>query len=590
VVGIIVVGLIAITSIVAPRIGNKSSDEPAATVVVTPPAPAPPAAAKEDRTMVAVLPFDNQGSADDEYFAEGVTEEITARLASLRNLGVIARTSVEAYKDSRKPVHDIGRELGVDYVLEGTVRWQRGGDVDRVRVTPQLVRVSDGTNVWADVYDEPMTAVFRVQSTIARTVAQKLDVALHEPEQAAMDVAPTDNIEAYDAYLKGMRLKDNWNSERDLRVAAGQFEKAVALDPDFLMAYARLSEVCADMIWFTHDQSEHRVAASKRAAERAMDIDPDDADARWATGWYYYHAKRDLDNALRYLEPVLEERPNSSPALGAVAYVQRRQGRFEEALANLLRAAELSPNDHTLQYSVGETMVYMRRWAEARPYLDRTTELRPEFVFGRMAKVMSYVFEGDILKARREATELSETFGVEEWGGMQAWVEYLLRDFDAYFAFSKDIAPADNNSFYRPRELTDGIVYRIQGNMDAARKSFEVARDDILGKLESGPDDFRYHAAIGVAYAGLGMRQEAVRHADRAIQLLPPAQDALRAGERRRELAVTLILLGDYDEAIDQLEIIMAIPSNFSEYLLKKDPVFDPLRDNPRFKALFSSS
>lgn len=591
IVAIIVGGLIAVTALVAPHLDRTKPGGDMSLTIPDAPARGAQVPSSDDRVKIAVLPFKNQGVAEDEYFADGVTEEITARLATVRELGVIARTSVEQYKKTGKGTRAIGRELGVDYVLEGTVRWERGdGAVSRVRVTPQLINVDKGTSVWADVYDEPMTAVFKVQSNISKAVVEQLGVAMLEPEQAALDATPTDNIEAYDAYLKGMGLKDHWNSAQDMRVAASQFERATSLDPDFLMAFVRLSEVNADMVWFALDQSQQRVETSRRAAERAIAIAPNSPDANWAMGWYYYHGRRDLDNALSYLEPVLEKRPNSSDAHAAVAYVQRRQGRFDEANANLLRAVELSPNDQTLWYSIGETYTFVREYAKGRPYLDRATELRPELPFAAITKVFGYLLEGDLLNAHREAAALCDVFGVEDQGALQASVELARRDYDSFFAISAKATPSDNNSIYRPVALLDGVAYLAQGKRAAAKESFQAARFDLEAKALEDPADFRYQGALGVAYAGLGMKDEALKHANRAIELMPPSSDAMRSSDRRYELAWTMILLGDYDAAIDQLEVMMSTPSWMSAPYLRANPVFDPLRDNPRFQALLTSS
>jgi len=590
IVTIVVGGLIAIAAIVSPQLGKRGSDQPAQTAVVEDKAPKTTGSQSTDRIKIAVLPFANLGNSDDEYFADGITEEITARLGSVRELGVVSRSSVEKYKGSNKSARDVGRELETDYVLAGTVRWSREADTaNRVKVTPELVRVSDGTNVWSDVFDEPMTAVFKMQSTIAKTVVSQLDIAINEPEQAAMESRLTDNIEAYDTYLKGMRLKDNWNSSQDMRVAVSQFEKATSLDPDFTMAYVRLSEVNADMIWFRHDDSQTRVEASRRAAERALTISPESPDAKWAMGWHYYHARRDYENALRYLIPVLDLRPNSADAHSAVAYVQRRQGRFEEALANLITASELEPNDATLWYSVGETYNFLREYAKARPYLTHGDELRPEFPYGRISKVLSFIMEGDLLNARREARALTAVFGPEEVGSLEARVELLLRDYDSFFAIIKESATMEGNSNFRPPELWQALAHHILGNDAESKKSFAEAVVVLSKKLEES-DDFRYHGAIGVAYAGLGEREKAMSHADRALQLMPPSSDAMRGSDRRFELAYTMILLGDQEAAIDQLELILSMPSYYSKEFFRKDPMLDKLRNNPRFKALTGTS
>lgn len=260
---------------------------------------------------LVVLPFENLGSPNDEYFADGMTDEITARLAGLAGLAMIARQSAMLYKGGKTP-QQIGEELDVDYLLEATVSWQRGPEHrNRIRIRPQLIRTRDAIQVWADVYDEDVTEVFAVQSRIANRVVEGLGVALLEHERRAMTAAPTSNTEAHDYYLRGLQYlnqSEQLFDARNMRIAVQLFEKAIALDPKFAHAHAALSRAHWNLYWFASDRSEERLAAMKRAADRAVDVDPDLAEGRTVSihdgircasrriggHWHRYHLPQDL--------------------------------------------------------------------------------------------------------------------------------------------------------------------------------------------------------------------------------------------------------------------------------------------------------
>ncbi len=585
---IIMGGLIAITAIVAPRIGRNGGDqaEPIR-AVATPSTPTP--SLQDDRVRIAVLPFDNLGAKDEDYFAEGITDEVTARLASVGELAVIGRASVASYRGSSKAPGEIGKELGVDYILDGSVRWQNRGD-QRVKVTPELVRVSDGTTVWSDVYDQPVTAVFQLQSSISKTVVSELGVVLSSSDSRDLDIAPTANVEAYDAYLRGMQLLGNFSAFEEMRVAEAQFQKAVDIDPEFLLGWVRLSVANSDLVWFKIDQSQARVDKARRAAERAMTLAPESADALYSMGWYYYHGQRDYAKALEYLEPAVAKRPGDAEFLSGIAYVQRRQGKMEEALANLERSAELNPRDATICTSMGETLLFLRQVPRSRPWLDKAMELRPERALARLIKIVGYWMEGDAAAGVAEARNLTSLFGYDEFGSYEAKALYLARDYAASAEVARRSGAIAFNAAYYPAPYFVGLAEKAMGNSGKAREGFEAARDHLLNRVAAEPDDFRYHGTLGMVYAELGAEREARAAAEKAMELLPPAKDIMRSFQRRDEYAVTMMLLGDLDAAIDQYEILMSLPTQMTTEYLRKNPIYDPLREHPRFQALLASS
>lgn len=383
-------------------------------------APGPPL--PEARKMLVVLPFVNLGSRGDEYFAEGITEEITARLALIKGLGVIARTTAVQYRNTDKTVQEIGVELGVDYILEGTVRWEDvEGGPSRVRVTPQLIKVADATHLWADIYEEPISSVFQVQSDIAERVVDALDVTLIEPERLALRSEPTKNLEAYNFYLLGNEYLRSSRSQAGAREALEMFEKAVELDPQFELARQKLAQAHADFYW---------------------------ANFRMLFGI------RDID------------------------------------------------------------------------YEDSLGRLHPQ------------------------------SFG------------------------------NDTQSYY----LAKAILLERTGEREDAETYYDSARVILEARVAARPEVSRFHAQLGLAYAGLGRGDEAVREGREAVKLLPVSRDPYAGAALVDNLAHIYVLVGDHDGALDEIRALMAAEAPVSIAWLRVDPTWDPLREDPRFQAILEGN
>src|SRR5438445_9698247 len=338
---------------------------------------------------IVVLPFTNLGPAAREYFAGGVTEEITARLAAVGDLRVIGSTSASVYKSTQKAIPDIGRELGVDYVLEGSVRWQdspRGRA--RVRVTPQLVSTADGTHLWAEVYDEPLDEIFRVQSDIAQKVVQALDVTVLDPQRRAVEAVPTRNLQAYDYYLRGNEYLRRGGDERFQRTALRMYEKAVELDSAFALAYAMVSRMRSRLYLFHYDRSPEGLAAAKRAVDKALELAPDLPEAHHSLGTYYWLGFLDYDRALREFAIVEASRPNDSQLLHARAVLRQRQGKLREALVDFERAQQLDPASPGIANRYGQTYLMLRDFPRAEAQFERAIALSPDAVEPYFNRVM----------------------------------------------------------------------------------------------------------------------------------------------------------------------------------------------------------
>ena len=468
---------------------------------------------------LVVLPFENLGSTEDEYFSDGITDAITARLAGIHGLGVISRQSAIQYKQSERSPQEIGRELRIDYILEGTVQRERPSDpTSRVRIIPQLINAAEDTHVWTEIYDDDMSEVFRLQSDVAERVAQALDITLLQAEREALASQPTENLEAYDYYLRGYDYSHRSHLESDRRTAIRMFEKAVELDPTFALAYAWLSDAHRLMYWFYHDRSNKRLAMTKEAGDKALELDPELLEGRMALGMYFYHAHLDYDHALEQFAIARKSHPNNSDILGGFGLVQRRQGKFEQALEDLKRSYELDPLNHFRAWEVGTTLTYLRKYPEAEHHYDQAISLAPDLYFAYYCRAWLYLcWQGSTEKARAVLTQALESIKPVENPSLiklliivDMFEKNYQRALDRLTLESQDI---DNQEYIYDREyfVPNALLYaRIYGYMNETeleQTSYESARSILESKIEEHPDHARFRSALGLVYAGLAGRK-----------------------------------------------------------------------------------
>jgi len=542
---------------------------------------------RDGPVMLAVLPFENLGAAEDEYFADGITEEILTSLARLSGLGVISRSSAMKYKDTDKDLRQVGRELGVDYILEGTIRWDKSGGASRVRINPELICVDTRTSAWSGSFDKVIKDIFLVQSDIARQVAEALNVTLLESEQQAIDRPPTNNTEAYDYYLRGNQFVSA--SAKDLCNAEEMYNKAIAVQPDFALAYAKLGYVHTQMYWWYHDTSPERLAAAKQAIDRALELSPDLAEGQFSLAWYYYHGLRDYDRALAMFLAARKGQPNNSRLFKAIGLVQRRQGRWFEAIDNLERAMELDPRNADNINELAGTLISVRRYPEAEALFDRAIGLAPDLQWAYNQKCLLYLlWDGDTKRARgviKTALEASE-----RWPFL-TYLEITLDkiDGDYHHALSLLTVPGsayaiggtDTAEFYC---IKAEIIQHLHPEMKNAY--CDSARIFLEQTVATAPDEPYFRLFLGRVYAGLGRKDEAVREGLRAVELFPISSDAFQATDFVAALAEIYTLVGEDDLALDQLDYLLSIPSWVSIPYLQIWPEFAPLREHPRFIEL----
>ena len=539
-----------------------------------------------DRIMLAVLPFENLGDPDDEYFADGLTDEITSKLGVVGELGVISRTSAMLYKNTDKGLPVIAAELGVGYIIEGTVRWDKTGDTSMVRVTPQLIRVADNTHLWAENYERPLTGIFAIQTDIAERIVEKLDVALLEPARLLIENRPTENMQAYEYLLRGNKYRLRTFEEADCRIALEMYEKAVELDSTFAEAYAWLGFSHVALYWWRYDETSSRLEKARIAIDKALDLEPNLPEGHSALATYYYWGFLDYQKALEEMAKVREIRPFNSWEYNGLGAALRRQGKWEEALFNFNRCIELSPRNASYSLELAITHHSMRHFEEAERFYTISLSLTPELTWGYLLKSSMYLMCGDINAARRvlnrAAGKVNKTALIYPLVGC----DILDREYESALARLTIVTiplGGDTSSYF----LTKAWIYHLIDDPLVSTAYYDSARIYLENHYRpvTVPHD-TYDQDLAEAYAGLGMKEQAISQMNKATARLPLSLDALSGADVLRDNAIVNIMIGEYDKALDLIDTLLSIPSSLSVALLRIGPRWDPLRDHPRFQAL----
>jgi TolB-like protein/Flp pilus assembly protein TadD len=548
---------------------------------------APPAATSSPK--IVVFPFENLGRAEDAYFASGMAEEITARLAAMPGLSVVSRLSARAYDRAGKTLKTIGHDLGVTYVLDGSVRWEETNQGrGRVRISPELIRVADDTPAWTQPFDRDLDDIFTVQSEIAERVAEHMGVVLNSEGRSSLGVRPTDNLEAYQAYLRGRYYTGQPHfSEENYHRAEASLKRAVALDPRFVLAYAELTKVHAKMYYFRVDLSETRRALARQALEETRRLAPGQPPAHLAAGFYHFWVERDAVAAVREFDAAARTRPDDDEVLEARAEALRMAGHWTEALEAYRKALEVNPGNADIAEEVSLTAWLLHRHAEALEYANQAIAFAPGEAWPYLSKVFNYwSWKGPVPEAR---TALSFVSSDHEWWLWSQFWEKMLEGQPGEALRRLEAAPDSwirQKMWAAPKSLLAGFADLALDDRQAARVAFNSARVDLEAELVSHPDDPRLHSSLGIAYAALGRKTEAVRDGLRAVSLLPVEKDALYGQSHLHDLAVIYTLLGDEDKALPLIERLLSMPSFITPVWLRNNPQWARWWDNPRFKAL----
>jgi serine/threonine-protein kinase len=540
---------------------------------------------------LAVLPFDNLGSAEDEYFADGMTDEVRGKLAALQGLQVIAHRSAAEYKGTTKSYQEIGRELGVDYLLIGKVRWEKQAEgQSRVRVSPELIEVASSSTRWQQPFDAVLSDVFQVQGQIAGEVARALDVALGAPERERLEVRPTRNLAAYDAFLRGEEQSQRL-TELDpgvLERAAASYERTIALDSTFVQAWARLSEV-RSRIYANGVPTPEGAGRARVAALRAMALDSNTVEARLALGTYYDFVTGEYGKALEQFALGQRISPNNADLLSGAALSEQSLGRWEDALAHLQRAEALDPRSRATASRLARSLIWLRRHEEAAAAADRAIALDPSNPTARSHRAMARIGAGNLAPAREELRslprEVDPTALVANFANF--WdLGWVLTDEQQLLLLRLTPTAFGNDRFGWAHALSQ--VHAWRGDLGRSRVYADSAVAASADVLEQRPDDAQRRVLLGLALAYAGRPADAIREGERGAALLPIEKDAFTAPYLQHQLARIYILTGEHEKALDRLEQLLSIPYYLSPGWLRVDPTFDPLRKHPRFVKLLS--
>jgi TolB-like protein/Flp pilus assembly protein TadD len=533
---------------------------------------------------IAVLPFENlSDEKENAYFADGIQDDVLTNLSKVGDLKVISRTSVMPYRGKASNVREIGKALGVGAILEGSVR--RIGN--RVRVNVQLINADTDEHMWAEDYDRDLTDVFAIQTDLAQQIVRELQAKLSPMEKAQIERRPTENGEAYLAFMQGHEMFYRADKFRSNTEKAEQlFEKATKLDPNFAGAFAALAWV-HDWNYHDFDPTPARKEKARAAAVEALRLQPNLPEAHLAMGFYYYYCERDYQAALDEFAIAKLSLPNSPEVYMAIGAIERRQGKWKESTANLQKAASLSPKDAWVLQNLADNYYATRSFEAADKIFDRAIEAAPGSFGPRAEKAkLAIDWKGDLSVMEKALTQVPT--GVDPDGLVTfARVQLLLlqRKFSDALAVLQQ-SSQDASHFDKPRELFEGAIYTFLNDKEKAASAFERARPIAEKALRESPDDASRHVTLGFVLAGLGEKELAIAEGKRAVQLLPESQDAFDGPKMTVALAQIYAWTGESDQALQLLDRSLSTPMGITVPFLKLDPMWEPLRNDPRFQAL----
>jgi TolB-like protein len=538
---------------------------------------------------IAVLPFENLSDEKaNAYFAEGIQDEILTRLSKIAALKVISRTSTQKYKSAPDNLREIGKQLGVANLLEGSVQ----KIANAVHVNVQLIRAATDEHLWAESYDRELQNIFGVEGEVASKIAEALNAKLTGAEEKALADKPTTNLAAYDAYLHGRSIEATRFDIPGEQQAAADYATAVQLDPAFALAWSHLARVRSFLYFNAIDRDMNSPAAVKEAADRAFALQPELGEAWSAQGSYRYLVLHDFPGALQTYEEAAKRLPNSADAFGQMAFVERRMGRWDAAEAHFQKALQLDPRNLQLLIYAGETLGYLRRFAEAKDLVDRALQIAPNAPRALVAKANLLQAEGRLDDAAKQVGLITPNPGPLEVS-TKATQTFYERRFDAVIAqlqsFVVPSKPGEPLDVWKKTLLPLlGYCQERVGKTADARATYLRAIQDIKPSPEAIVlvDQTLLPCALALAYAGIGDKDKALAQAREAV--LDYQDDCLNKPQAEIALAQVEAQVGDVDAAIAALPHLLEVPAGITPGLLRIDPYWDALRSDPRFTKLIA--
>jgi serine/threonine protein kinase/Tfp pilus assembly protein PilF len=540
---------------------------------------------------IAVLPFENRSEdKTNAYFADGIQDEILTRLSKIADLKVISRTSTQHYKSAPENLPEIAKQLGVAHILEGSV--QKNGDA--VRVNVQLIKAANDSHLWADTYDRKLIDIFSVESEVAKAIAEQLRAKLSGQEEQVIAVKPTDNPEAYDAYLRGLAIL---RANQNIVAVQKYLREAVRLDPKFALAWALLSWV--DAAGYRATSLQPTVALreeARQAAETALTLQPNLGEAVLAKGFYHYACLRDYDTAMRYFEQARQLLPNSSLLLESLAFLERRRGQWDRSDSYFNEAERLDPRNADLLFNHAQTYVGLRRFPEALRKFDQVLNITPDAVDTIAWKAAIAQAEDDLPRAAALLAPLHPNADNGDALATQIYQAILERRPEQIIPRLKEILAKPDPAWgygIGGLRFSLGWAQEVAGDHAAAQESWRQARSELEPFLKEQPENDSLMGDLALTNMGLGDKAAALALSERAMAVSPIEKDAMLGYIAIAVLARVAAQMGEPDRAIAALEKLLSVPGHdrqillpLTPALLRLDPMFDPLRNDPRFQKL----
>lgn len=533
---------------------------------------------------IAVLPFTNLSSdPNQEYFSIGLTDDILTQLAKINSFKVISRTSVMKYKDNPAPVKEIAAQLNVGLVLEGSV--QKIGD--QVRIQAQLINAATDEHLWAEAFDRPVEDLFSIQREVAISIAKVLRTQLSPEENERLQAVPTENIAAYQKFQQGMFYLDQPHFDIDLwEKAIYYFEEATSLDSKFAEAYGQLAKAHARIYYLRRDLSEERLNSASMAAIRAIELAPDDPEVQLCVGYYHLWAKKDKSTALTYFEKASLGLSNSVEVMKAKGSIYEAQGKLDLLVRTYERAVEISPLDATCWTNLGFGYEFTYQFEKGLAALAEGAALNPEGTWNYLST--AFILFGSEGAGEASLAALNNVSPDHSWYLWSMFYQETLQDkFDeALELIDKYPYGVDHKMARIPQALLKGYVYNVQGRQDDARVAFSHAVDTLLGELIEHEKEDLIHTALGISYAGLGEKEKAIEHGQKAMELLPMSKSYLYGQPAAYGMAVIYSMTDEPDLACDILEKVIAGGAYLPGKWIENDIRFNAIKDFPRFKKI----
>ncbi len=549
-----------------------------------------------DRRSIAVLPFASlSGDKNDAYFADGVQDQILTNLAKVSDLKVISHTSVRQYETgAERNIREIGRQLGVAYIVEGSVQRAR----DRLRINATLIDARTDTHVWAETYDRTAADLFAIQSELAQSIVTQLKARLSPRQKAEIEERPTQDLDAFELYVQAKAIIDSYINATDVRAALLQalksLDEAIKRDPNFVSAYCYAARANDLLFFFDLDPTPDRISLADAAVKAALRLRPDSAEAHFAQADFYFRCLRDYDRAQEELRIARPGLPNSTPFFILSGYINRRRNHFREAERDFSTAFALDPRNPNAYNLLADTYVLERRFAEAVRVSDNVLAAGEQVPIVRYRRASSILYwTADTAPIR----DILAKFPEMEFAGAQTPARAWMAMLDGNYAEAERIIAASPRqdfqdidlSFYYPKSWYQAMIARAKGDSARATAAFRECREILAQRLIVKPEHARTIAVLAQVDAGLGQKDLAIREAQHAIDLMPISKDIYDGALVLEGLAQVYTWSGDRDRAIELLQKLVTMPGYINYGRLKLHPLWSPLRGDPRFEKIVNS-